>query len=134
MHRSAPGRLRRLRDLAAELYEVVSAEFGHLPHRIEFSGVADLAEANIDKEHLVAATLLCAQLLHRATADPELTRPRHIQTLADIIDQVLPELLGHTSDAPGAEKTLRALGAGIADQAFNLVMLADPDSPTYEGG
>ena len=136
MHPSAPAHLSELRHLAGRLFDVVCEQFTTgTPVSVEFDRVDDLAEKDIEEQHLVAAALLCAQLLHRVTAEPEQTHPRHVQTLTDIIDQVVPSLATAGSGTSAeAFEALMAVGDGIAHTAFQLLMLSDPDGPGYDAG
>jgi hypothetical protein len=133
MHPSVPGHLSELRQLAGQLFEVVCEQFTTgAPVTVQFDRIDDLAEKDIEEQHLVATALLCAQLLHRVTAEPELTRPRHVQTLTDIIDQVIPSLaMTGSGTSEGAEELMK-VGDSIAQTAFNLLMLSDPDGPEYD--
>jgi hypothetical protein len=133
MHPSAPAHLSELRHLAGRLFDVVCEQFTTgAPVTVRFARVDDLAEQDIEEQHLVATALLCAQLLHRVTADPEQTYPRHVQTLTDIIDQVIPSLASARSEASEAFEALMTVGDRIARTAFNLLMLSDPDGPGYD--
>jgi hypothetical protein len=134
MHPSADGYLHELRTLADQLFDVVCDEFttGE-PVEVRFHRVDDLAERDIEEQHLVATALLCAQLLHRVTAQPGRTRPRHVQTLTDILEQVIPPLAQARPDtSPAVVATLRGLGERFAHTAASVVMLADPGGAGYD--
>ena len=132
MHPSATGYISKLRRLAEHLFEAVSDEFSELPCvTVRFDRVGDLAEEDIEQEHLVAVTLLTAQLLHRAATHPEETRPSHVLTLATIIDQVVPALATHQAVGSVAANSLLDLGSAISRAAFGLMTLADPDAPNF---
>jgi hypothetical protein len=133
MHPSAPGHLNELRELAGRLFEVVCEHYTTgAPVMVTFDRVDDLVEKDIEEQHLVATALLCAQLLHRVTAEPEQTSPRHVQTLTDIIDQVIPSLAMTGSRRSAASEALLTVGDSIAQTAFSLLVLSDPDGPGYE--
>ncbi len=134
MHPSATGYLRELRSLADELFDVVRQEFttGD-PVQVTFDNVEDLVEQPIEAQHLVAATLLCAQLLHRVTVEPGYTQPRHVQTLTDILEQVIPPLArSHPRASPTVEAHLDALSERFARAASQLIVLADPGAVAYD--
>lgn len=134
MHPSATGYLRELRSLADELFDVVCHEFttGD-PVLVTFDRVDDLVEHPIEAEHLVAATLLCAQLLHRVTREPSYTQPRHVQTLTDILEQVIPPLArSHPHVSPTVEAHLDALCGRFARAASQLIVLADPGAVAFD--
>jgi hypothetical protein len=121
------GYLGDLRQLADQLFHVVREEFTTgAPVIIQFERVDDLAETQVEEPQLVATALLCAQLLHRVTAEPANTHPRHVLTLSDIIEQVIPPLAAAVPGNPGAAKALLDVGGTIAEIAFQLTMLTDP--------
>lgn len=134
MHPSASGHLRELRLLADRLFEVVCDEFTTgTPVLVQFDRVDDLAEREIEVDHLVATALLCAQLLHRVTADPEQTHPRHVQTLTDILEQVIPPLAKARPDtSPAVASDLHSLGDRFARTASSLIMLADAGGEMFD--
>jgi hypothetical protein len=134
MHPVADGHLRTLHRLAEELFDVVCHEFtGGVPVRVQFERVDDLIEQSIGEEHLVTTALVCAQLLRRVTAQPESTHPRHVQTLTDIIEQVLPPLAAVRPDAPpNVTAHLRRLGDEFARTASALIVLADAGGPAFD--
>ncbi len=132
MHPSVPGYLDELRRLAEHLFRVVQLEFTVGPAIIvQFGRVDDLARTDIETDHLVATALLCAQLLHRVTADPQNVRPRHVNTLTDVLEQVVPHLATLCPENSAAANALRGVGARLVDVTFNLMMLADPGGPDY---
>jgi len=132
MHPSVPGYLVELRRLADQLFDVVRKEFTTgAPVTVHFERIDDLAETRVEAEHLVATALLCAQLLHRVTAVPEDTRPRHVHTLSDIIEQVIPPLVSTVPENSSAAGELRAIGGAIAEIAFLLTMLTDPGDTDF---
>lgn len=134
MHPSASGHLQELRLLADRLFDVVCQGFTTgTPVRVQFDRVDDLAESEIEVEHLVATALLCAQLLHRVTSEPEQTHPRHVQTLTDILEQVIPPLAEARPDTPPTVASdLYSLGDRFARTASSLIMLADAGGTTFD--
>lgn len=134
MHPSADGYLRELRLLADQLFDIVCHEFTTgAPVLVRFDRVDDLAEQDIEEHHLVATALLCAQLLHRVTSEPEQTHPRHVQTLTDILEQVIPPLATARPNAsPAVVTDLHSLGDRFARTASSLIMLADPAGTTFD--
>lgn len=134
MHPSAPGYLHTLRQLVEQLFDIICHEFAaDVPVTVRFDRVDDLAGQPIQEKHLVATALLCAQLLHRVTARPDEAQPRHVQTLTDILEQVIPTLASvrpHTS--PATTEELVSLAEGLANAAFRLVLLADPADTGYD--
>lgn len=129
MHPNAPDHLRDLHRLASRLFDVVCGEFTTgAPVTVRFERIDDLAEKDIDEQHVVATALLCAQLLHRVTTEPALTQPRHVMTLADIIEQVVTQL----ATLQDATDSLLEVGGDIAQTAYNLAVSADPGGPDFD--
>jgi len=124
------GELNRLADL---LFAVVRREYDPAPQLILGLDRSDrLLCAPVGEHELVAATLLCAQLLRRAAAAPEQAPPRHVVCLADFIDQLIPQLLAVRPLSARATQVLHAIQAEIDGIAMNLALLADPGAPDYE--
>jgi hypothetical protein len=97
---------------------------------VRFDRIDDLDRIAIEEEHLVAATLLCTQLLHRVTAAPDDAHPRHVVTLCTIVDQALTTLLEESPPAAGTAEIGQAHGR-LCDIGMDLAVLADPGDPGY---
>jgi hypothetical protein len=132
MHPSSPeGDLRELQDLARTLFEVLRERFTVDDRmEIEFDRIDSLADREIEQQHVVATTLLCAQLLHRITASPDRTQPRHVMTLCDIMDQTLTTLVEECDWDP-AMAVVRQAHERICTLHMNLAMVADPGAPDF---
>ena len=87
--------LSALNRLADELFSLVRAEFVSDPTVTLYLDRSDrLVGGHADPERdVVNATLLCAQLLRRATAEPGRADPRQVLGLADFLDQLVATLL-----------------------------------------
>lgn len=134
MDPSAPGLLRDLRRLADQLFDTVLHEYtADTPLDVRFERIDDLSEAPIEEKHLVVLTLACAQLLHRVTAEPAQARPRHVQTLTDILEQVIPALVASRPQvSPAAAADLRSIADGMSQAASHLIFCAGPGGFAYE--
>lgn len=135
MHSSAPGYSRdldELRQLAGMLFNALRDEYTvDSGISIRFDRIDGLAELTIDQEHLVATTLLCAQLLHRVTADPDRAEPRHVVTLGDIIDQTLTSLLQERRVNTRVSVVLRDVHNRICTICMSLALMADPGASGF---
>ena len=122
--------LNRLADL---LFDVVQDEYDIAPTVVLHLDRSDrLLSWRVGLHEVVTATLLCTQLLRRATADPAATHPRHVVGLTDFIDQLIPSLLAlQPIDAPVAD-TLRSIHSRMDSISMNLALLADPGAPGYQ--
>jgi hypothetical protein len=132
MHPNASGYRRDLDDLyqlAGKLFDALREEYSTTNDMsIRFDRIDSLVDTSIDDEHLVATTLLCAQLLRRVTADPDQTQPRHVVTLGDIIDQTLTPLLHDRRPDTRVRRQLRDIHNRILSLCMGLALLADPGS------
>jgi len=129
MHPSASGYKRDLDDLyqlAGQLFATLREEYS--TNNIMFVQLdrIDSLVDTIGDDHLVATTLLCAQLLRRVTADPDETRPRQVVTLGDIIDQTLTSLLHDGRPDTQLRRQLRDIHHRICGICMSLALLTDP--------
>jgi hypothetical protein len=132
MHPSAPGYKRDLDDLyqlAGELFDALRETYStRATLAIRLDEIDLLVDTVIDEEHLVATTLLCAQLLRRVTAEPARTQPRQVVTLGDIIDQTLTTLLHDDRPDSSVRRQLRDIHERVCGICMSLALLADPGS------
>jgi hypothetical protein len=132
MHPSASGYKRDLDDLyqlAGELFGALREEYRTTNvMSVRLDRIDSLVDTAIDDEHLVATTLLCAQLLRRVTAEPDQTQTRHVVTLGDIIDQTLTSLLYDGWPDTRIRKQLRGIHHRISSICMSLAVWTDPGS------
>ena len=125
------GYLAELNRLAGRLFDLVRQSYDCATEVILHLDRSDrLMPRLIEGDDIVAATLFCAQLLRRATADPETARPRHVVGLTDFVDQLIRALL-ETRPPDRAAQALRSIHDRIGDIALSLAVLADPGAPDY---
>ena len=125
------GYLVELNRLADRLFELVRQSFDCATEVVLHLDRSDrLLPHTIEGADVVAATLFCAQLLRRATADPENAHPRHVVGLTDFADQLIRTLL-ETRPPDRATRALRSVHARMDDIALSLAVLADPGAPDY---
>ena len=125
------GHLVELNRLADRLFDLVRQSYDCATEVVLHLDRSDrLMPRTIEHADVVAATLFCAQLLRRATADPENTHPRHVVGLTDFVDQLVRNLLA-TQPSNRAARALRAVHARMDDIALSLAVLADPGAPDY---
>ena len=128
---SYQGYLAELNRLADRLFHLVRQSYDCATEVVVHLDRSDrLMPRTIDAADVVALTLFCAQLLRRATADPENTHPRHVVGLTDFVDQLIRTLL-KTQPPDQAARALRSVHARIDDIALSLAVLADPGAPDY---
>lgn len=124
--------LAELNRLADRLFEVIRDGYDTAPTVVLHLDRSDrLLRLRGDQAEIATATLLCAQLLRRATADPGSAQPRHVVGLTDFLDQLIPSLLPRTPNGATAD-TLRLIHARIDDISLDLALLADPGAPRYQ--
>jgi hypothetical protein len=130
MHPSASGYKRDLDDLyqlAGELFGALREEYSTTNAvSVRLDRIDSLLETSIGDEQLVATTLLCAQLLRRATAEPDQTQTRHVVTLGDIIDQTLTSLLHDGWPDTRVRRQLRDIHHRICTICMSLAVWTDP--------
>jgi hypothetical protein len=130
MHPNASGYKRDIDDLyqlAGKLFGALREEYSTTDAMsVRLDRIDSLDNTSIGAEHLVATTLLCAQLLRRVTAEPDLTRPRHVVTLGDIIDQTLTSLLHDGRPDTQMRRELRDIHSRICGICMSLAVLTDP--------
>ncbi len=116
-----------LHHLSADAFRAVWQSFGPVsPITLTPVDVDDLSGWDPNEDHTaVVAALLSFQLLRRATSDQSLVRPRHVQTLTDIVDQLLSELAA-TASIEDHKNELHRVNDAICREAFSLLMMANP--------
>jgi len=128
---SYQGYLVELNRLAGGLFDLVRQSYDCATEVVLHLDRSDrLMPRTVEGADVVAATLICAQLLRRATADPENTHPRHVVGLTDFVDQLIRSLL-ETRPHDHTARALRSLHTRIDDIALSLAVLADPGAPDY---
>src|SRR3954468_7056419 len=103
-----------LNRLADRLFTVIRQEYNVPPTVVLHLDRSDrLLPVRVAVREVVEASLLCAQLLRRATADPTTAHPRHVVGLTDFIDQLIPSLLAIKPPDGKAADRLRAIHVRI---------------------
>lgn len=130
MHPSASGYKRDLDDLyqlAGELFDALREEYSTTEvMSVQLDRIDCFADTSINDDHVVATTLLCAQLLRRATAEPDQTQTRHVVTLGDIIDQTLTSLLYDGRRDTRTRRRLRQIHYRICSICMSMAVWTDP--------
>ena len=124
--------LTELNRLAERLFDVIRREYDSAPTIVLHLDRSDrLLPLRLELPHVVAATLLCAQLLRGATADPATTHPRHVVGLTDFIEQLVGSLLAMKTPNPSVEDALRSIHERVDGISMHLALLVDPGAPGF---
>ena len=124
--------LMELNHLADRLFDVIRQEYDSAPEIVLQLDRSDrFLPLRLELPHIVAATLLCAQLLRRATADPATTHPRHVVGLTDFIEQLVGSLLAMHPPSASVEDALRSIHERVDGISMHLALLVDPGAPGF---
>jgi hypothetical protein len=121
-----------LNRIADELFTMVRKEFVTDSTVIVHLDRSDrLLQVRVQERDVANATLLCAQLLRRATDDLDEAEPRQLLGLVDFLDQLIPSLVAARSHDRRLGAELRAIHIEIGAIAMNLAVSADPGAPGF---
>ena len=121
-----------LNRLAERLFDVIRREYDIPSTLILHLDRSDrLLPLQLEVPEVVAATLLCAQLLRRATADPVTTHPRHVVGLTDFIEQLVGSLLAMRTPSTSVADALRAIHERVDGISMHLALIVDPGAPGF---